>query len=68
MLTEIGRSSTDENQDVQEEVQAEESPTSIEVNADALRQLQDMGFTEGRAKKALLLNRSASHCLHLLSP
>jgi len=34
-----------------------ESTSSSEVDSDKLKQLQDMGFTENRAKKALLLNR-----------
>jgi len=50
-------SSTEEQEVEEEEVQEEEAPVIIEVNADALRQLQEMGFTEGRSKKALLLNR-----------
>jgi len=41
----------------EQESSAPEGEEILEVDADALKQLQDMGFTEGRAKKALLLNK-----------
>jgi len=47
------------NAPAEEETEGEEEqgPITVEVDADALKHLQEMGFPEGRSKKALLLNR-----------
>jgi len=43
--------------DPMQSLEEEQVPVTIEVDPDSLKQLQEMGFPEGRAKKALLLNR-----------